>query len=81
MDTMLLTHLLNEEVITGYGLDSLGKLYLKLGKVKSKEFNFALDAWGWSQMPAETMAEYAMFDAYITYKLFQFIQPQLQQKA
>ena len=77
MDTMLLTHMLNEELITGYGLDSLGKLYLKMGKQKSKMLEQWIDAFGWATVPPKLMSEYARFDAYLSCKIDEDIIPQL----
>ena len=76
MDTMLLAHLLNEELLS-YKLDYLGKLYLGMGKLKTKSFEIFVRVYGWDYLPVELMYEYAMFDAYLTYKLYEFLAPKL----
>jgi DNA polymerase-1 len=76
MDTMLLAHLLDEELLS-YKLDYLGNLYLGMGKLRSFEFTNWVKWYGWDQLVVELMYDYAMFDAYLTYKLYQFLAPKL----
>jgi len=79
-DTMLLTHLLDENVATGYKLDSLCQMYLGMGKKRSDEFIAWMRGFGWGSIPSELMCEYAVWDAYITYKLYEFLAPKLRQE-
>lgn len=76
-DTMLLAHLINEnQPVTGKGLDSLAKYYLKS---EGKHFTPQLKKWvnefGWDTVPAGKLADYAATDAYLTLELFYYLQP------
>ena len=79
-DTMLLAHLVDENnPVTGKGLDSLVKYYLKSdGKQKTQAQAIIEKALGWDFVPPEVMAGYATWDAALTYQLFEFLKPKLQ---
>jgi len=77
MDTMLLAHLLDEELLS-YKLDYLGNLYLGMGKLRSKDFIHYVKSYGWDSVVVELMYDYAMFDAHLTYKLYEYLAPKLQ---
>src|SRR5947209_15934274 len=76
MDTMLLAHLLDEELLS-YGLDYLGNLYLGIGKLRSKDFMNYINSYGWGELVVEMMYDYATFDAYLTYNLYKYLAPKL----
>lgn len=74
-DTMLMAQWVNENVFSK-SLDYLVKHYCDLeGKKKSQRFLACLKAFGWADIPAEEMAEYAANDAYITLLLFEKLYP------
>lgn len=73
--TMVLVHLINENLIDK-GLDYCSKHYLNdPGKQKSKEFTDIVKYAGWDFLPASIMAPYASWDANMTYRLYWHIQP------
>lgn len=62
--TMKFAHLLNENYKL-YSLEDVSKRYLgRNGKEKSPLFQLALQAYGWANMPAHIMHDYAKADAF-----------------
>lgn len=81
-DTMVLAHLLNEELpYQGKGLDDLCKYYLKNdGKQMSPELAKFIATFGWARVPAESMSRYAAWDAALTLQLWEYFLPLLKRE-
>lgn len=80
VDTMVLSHLLDEtRPWTGKSLDSCSRYYLKDegGKRKSEELKQAIKCFGWGAISPEIMAPYGAYDADLTLRLFEALQPKL----
>ena len=74
--TMLMAHLLNENLPFSKGLDSCGKHYLKdPGKKMSDMFKGFLKVYGWVGMLPEIIFDYAAYDADLTLRLFECLKP------
>lgn len=73
-DTMLMTHMLNENLFSKE-LDYLGKLFNFGGKKRSEDMNKIIKAFGWGYVPIPTMREYAGHDAVLTEKIFEEAYP------
>lgn len=73
-DTMLMAHMLDEN-LPNKGLDYLGKLYFNEGKEKDEEFTRFVDCFGWEFLPEWMIKPYAIQDAKLTLKLFDFLYP------
>jgi len=70
--TMLMTHMMNENLMSK-GLDYLSKKLLKKeGKLKGPDWEWAFKIFGWSaEFPSEIMDRYATGDAVDTLELFE----------
>jgi DNA polymerase-1 len=79
VDTMVLAHLVDENrPFAGKSLDACTKMYLDDGgKRKSDEYVGLLKILGYAKMPADCTAEYATWDAWLTYQLYQKLLPKL----
>lgn len=84
-DTLDLCHKLDEnhkfEGFSGdpYSLDVCCQKYLgRSGKKKSEIFKKALATLGWAELPPEAHGEYAAYDSFSTYELFEALIPYLQ---
>lgn len=74
--TMLMAHLINENMPYSKSLDACAQYYLKEpGKRKSPLWEAALRLYGWEGMPSELMREYAEYDAVSTLRLFEKLFP------
>jgi DNA polymerase-1 len=72
-DTMLMAHMLDENLLSKQ-LDVLAKTMLNdPGKVRSPEMRTFLEFAGWKQIYPELIAEYAAHDADITLRLFEHL--------
>lgn len=72
--TMLMCHLINENLPFSKGLDSCGKWYLKdPGKKMGSLFEMFKSLYGWEGMPYEVICDYAEYDAVLTIRLFEAI--------
>lgn len=77
-DTLLMGHLIQENLPFAKDLDSMGQFYLKEpGKKMSPEMKAIIDVYGWENVPSWMMADYAAFDAETTYRLFEEIWPKM----
>lgn len=76
-DTMLMAHLINENFPFSKSLDACTKYYLKdEGKKKSAEFEGWTKHIGWEKvMPSSLMHEYAAYDADLTLRLGEYLEP------
>lgn len=73
-DTLLIAHLIQENLPFSKDLDSLARFYLQEeGKRKSPEFEAIKNVYGWRGVPSWLMADYAAFDAEVTYRIFEII--------
>lgn len=80
VDTMVLAHLLDENrPYSGKSLDSCSRYYLKDegGKRKSEDLKEIIKVFGWGAVSPDHMAEYGMYDAVLTLRLFEVLQPKL----
>jgi len=80
VDTMVLAHLLDENrPFTGKSLDSCARYYLKDegGKRKSDNLRSAIKLVGWGMLTPALISEYAMYDAVLTLRLWERLQPLL----
>ena len=79
VDTMILAHLVDENrPFAGKGLDAVTKMYLDDGgKRMDSEYSALLSMVGYAKMTAEVTAEYATWDAWLTYQLYQKLLPML----
>lgn len=81
VDTMVLAHLVDENrPFAGKSLDACSKFYLhNTGKKNEKdtEYSTALAMFGYEGMTADLTAEYAAWDARITFDLYQKLVPKL----
>jgi DNA polymerase-1 len=74
--TMIMAHLINENIPFSKSLDSCGKHYLKdPGKKMSPMFDGFLKLYGWVGMLPEIIFEYAAYDADLTLRLFETLLP------
>lgn len=74
--TMLMAHLINENIPFSKSLDACGKHYLKdPGKKQSDMFNGFKKIYGWEGMLPEIIWEYAAYDADLTLRLFEYLWP------
>lgn len=74
-DTMLMSHLTNENRYS-QALDSLSQALLKdSGKKKSDVFEGYKKVFGWGNIPSYLMFEYAAYDAVLHYRLYEFLKP------
>lgn len=79
-DTMLLFHLWNEEFFS-FEMDVLVKTFLKIeGKLDSSQIHKTGQLYGYDVVPHDLMGPYAERDAYLTYKLFEFIWPKIEEQ-
>lgn len=79
-DTMLIAHLLNENLFSKE-LDYLAKIYLHdEGKKKSEEF-LLFQKNGWIRIPSFIMAEYAAYDTDLTLRLLEFLLPKFKEES
>ena len=69
-DTMLMTHLLDENE-PSKALDYLAKKYLNDSKQRSEIMQAAINAVGWKMLPADMVREYAEHDAVLCLKLLE----------
>jgi DNA polymerase-1 len=73
--TMLITHLIDENLYSD-SLDSVAKHFLHdQGKLKSDLFKKIEKAYGWENIPSEVMYEYAAYDADLTLRVWEHIKP------
>lgn len=78
--TMVLSHLLDEnKPLTGKSLDSCARYYLNddKGKRKSEDLKLLIKHFGWGILTPGIIVKYAMWDAVLTYQLFEVLQPLL----
>lgn len=77
--TQVLAHLIDENrPFAGKSLDAVTKMYLADGgKRKDPDYQLCLDIYGYEKMPADATAEYAAWDAKLTYDLFFVFRPKL----
>lgn len=73
-DTMLMQHMVDEN-LPNKGLDYLGKLHFNEGKEMDEEFTNFLKTFGWAFMPEWMIRPYAIQDAKLTLRLFQYLLP------
>ena len=74
--TMVMAHLINENLPFSKSLDACGKHYLKdPGKKMSDMFKGFLKVYGWVGMLPEIIFEYAAYDADLTLRLFETLLP------
>lgn len=78
-DTMLLAHMLNEE-LPSKSLEWLSGQYLSDGKARSEEFTGFVKAFGWTKVPPFLMDEYARHDAVLTLGLFELFWPKMREQ-
>ncbi len=72
--TMLMAHLLNENMPFNKGLDSCGKYYCKdAGKKQGDEFKLFMSLYGWAGMPSQAIRQYAEYDPVLTFMLFEVL--------
>lgn len=74
-DTTIEFHMWNEE-LPNKSLDYLGKMFVGEGKNKLG-LEAVVSQFGWGNVPAWAMNEYAMQDAIVTLKLHEFVWPKL----
>jgi DNA polymerase I-like protein with 3'-5' exonuclease and polymerase domains len=75
VDTMILAHMVNENLMSK-GLDYLSKYYCgNEGKEMDPLMASIIKTMGWEYVPYELMYNYAMTDANITMQLFQTLLP------
>jgi len=72
-DTMLMSHLINEEEFD-FSLESMAKKYLGAGKEKDLA-RVMIKGMKWEETPSFAMAKYAERDAKVTYDLFLTLKP------
>jgi DNA polymerase-1 len=73
-DTMLMAHIINENMPMAKSLDACAAYYLKEeGKRKGDIWEMLMALYGWDGMPAQVMAEYAEYDANMTYRLWEIL--------
>lgn len=80
VDTMVLAHLLDENrPFTGKSLDSCARYYLKTdkGKQRDEALKGAIKVFGWGALTPDLICRYAVWDASLTYQLFETLQPKL----
>lgn len=77
-DTLLMGHLIQENLPFSKDLDSMVRFYLKdVGKKMPPEMKAIIDVYGWDAVPSHMMADYAAYDAESTYRLFEEIWPKM----
>ena len=77
-DTMVLSHLVNENMPQRKSLDRCAKYYLgNEGKKASPEYLYAVNTFGYANMSASLTSEYAMTDAVLTWDLYHKLAPLL----
>jgi len=74
-DTLLLAHMINEELPYSKALDSLGKYYIKEGKFDNDRVKKWGELWGWDKIPIDLIDPYACQDAELTLKLYEHLKP------
>jgi len=74
-DTLLLAHMLNEDIPYSKSLESVGQHYLKEGKQNRDQVKKWGELWGWGNIPVDLMEPYAKQDAELTYKLWEHLWP------
>lgn len=74
-DTMLLAHMINEELPYSKSLDAVGKKYVGEGKLDKDQVKEWGKLWGWDNIPIDLITPYAMQDALLTYKLKEVLWP------
>ena len=74
-DTMLMCHLINENLPYALDLTSCCKYYIDgtVSKKDTPEFKHFVKTFGWQDVPSFFMGEYASWDAVITFALFNAI--------
>lgn len=75
-DTMIIAHLVNEE-IPSKELDYLCKIYLRDSKAGGDEIKGLGLIYGWENIPARLMAPYGAYDAFLTFRLWEYFWPKL----
>jgi DNA polymerase-1 len=78
--TMVLAHLLNENVpYTGKSLDSCARYYLNddKGKRKDEDLKALTKNFGWGILTPTIICKYAVWDAVLTFQLFEALRPSL----
>lgn len=73
-DTMMMAYFLDEN-LPNKSLDYLGKLYFNEGKDKDEQFTRFVDCFGWEFLPEWMIKPYAIQDAKLTLKLFEYLYP------
>ena len=73
-DTMLMQHMINENLLNK-SLDYLGKLYFNEGKEKSDAFDHIVNNLGWGWLSVGLVRDYAIQDAILTLRLFEYLYP------
>lgn len=80
-DTMLIGHLVQENLPFSKKLDAMAKFYLKDdGKRQSPEMAAIIAAYGWAAVPSWMMADYSAYDAELAYRLFEYLWPKVQRE-
>lgn len=78
--TQVLAHLLDEDrPYAGKFLNNCVAMYCpgEEPKKMTKDLEFLIKMFGWGEVPAVEMSEYATHDAYLTYRLYQQLKPLL----
>jgi DNA polymerase-1 len=76
IDTMLIGHYLSEERPFDKKLNTLAQHYLNdEGKKHGGEFEAIRIGYGWINIPSHIMADYAAYDAELTYRLWLYFEP------
>ncbi len=74
--TMLMAHLINENLPFSKSLQDCGRYYCKdPGKKEDDEFKLFMALYGWAGMPSQAIREYAEYDAILTFILFEVLLP------
>ena len=72
-DTLLIAHMLNEEIPYNKSLESVGQHYIKEGKKDKDQVAKWGELWGWDNIPYDLLEPYAKQDAELTLKLKEFL--------
>lgn len=73
-DTLLMAHFLDEN-LPNKSLDYLGKLYFNEGKERDEKFVQFVECFGWEFLPQWMLEPYAIQDAKLTLRLFEYLYP------
>ena len=75
-DSVILAHMINEEIPYSKSLDSLADKYLDGdGKLNKDQVSAWGKAWGWDNIPYDLLAPYAQKDAELHYRLWEVLWP------